>query len=88
MEIVNQISEKLGRHLYDLKSISIRPNVTVEFAPMIFFQYLCSFTQSKLQERNTKNFFKIDFPRVPYPKKSENLYLVKPGFTTSAKSIY
>lgn len=74
-EIVNKIAEKLGLTFTNEKET---PEST--FAPIDILDYIYAVLHSPLYREKYKEFLKIDFPRVPYPKdKSTFWQLVKLG---------
>ncbi len=74
-EIVNQIAEKLG-----LTFTNEKETTTGTFAPIDILDYIYAVLHSPTYREKYKEFLKIDFPRVPYPKdKSTFCQLVKLG---------
>jgi hypothetical protein len=68
MEIVNQIGEQLYFNPEEFDgTTTVETNV---YTTKYFRLYLCCITQSNIQREIQRVFLKIDFPRVPYPKKS------------------
>jgi hypothetical protein len=68
MEIVNQIGEQLYFNPEEFDgTTTVETNV---YTTKYFRLYLCGITQSNIQREIQRVFLKIDFPRVPYPKKS------------------
>ncbi|HEY5370493.1 MAG TPA: type ISP restriction/modification enzyme [Hanamia sp.] len=75
LEIVNQIAEKLNLTFTDEKE-------TTEgtFAPIDILDYIYAVLHSPAYREKYKEFLKIDFPRIPYPKDRETFWqLVKLG---------
>jgi predicted helicase len=64
--IVKQIADKLGLAFTNEKEIS-----KDTFAPMDILDYIYGVLHSPSYRENYKEFLKIDFPRVPYPKNRE-----------------
>lgn len=74
-EIVNQIAEKLG-----LKFTNEKEAKENTFAPIDILDYIYAVLHSPTYREKYKEFLKIDFPRVPYPKDKETFWqLVKLG---------
>ena len=74
-EIVKQIAEKLGLTFTNEKEQS--ENI---FAPIDILDYIYAVLHSPTYREKYKEFLKIDFPRVPYPKDQETFWqLVKLG---------
>ena len=75
IEIVNQIAEKLG-----LRFTNEKENTESTFAPIDILDYIYAVLHSPIYREKYKEFLKIDFPRVPYPKDKETFWqLVKLG---------
>ena len=75
MEIVNQISEKLG-----LTFTNEKEETKNTFAPIDILDYIYAVLHSPTYREKYKEFLKIDFPRVPYPENKEIFWqLVKLG---------
>ncbi len=75
LEIVNQIAEKLGLRFTNEKEIT-----EGTFAPIDILDYIYAVLHSPTYREKYKEFLKIDFPRVPYPKDVETFWqLVKLG---------
>jgi predicted helicase len=74
-EIVKQIAEKLGL------AFTIEKETTKEtFAPIDILDYIYAVLHSPTYREKYKEFFKIDFPRVPFPKDKDTFWsLVKLG---------
>ncbi len=74
-EIVNQIAEKLGLTFTNEKESS-----KDTFAPIDILDYIYAVLHSPTYREQYKEFLKIDFPRVPYPKDADTFWqLVKLG---------
>jgi predicted helicase len=89
-EIVKQIAEKLGLGFVPEKesegnvcfvnSPEIRDDFKTTFAPIDLLDYIYAVLHSPTYREKYKEFLKIDFPRVPYPKDSETFWqLVRLG---------
>src|SRR5574344_1923806 len=75
IEIVNQIAEKLG-----LTFTSEKETAEDTFAPIDILDYIYAVLHSPAYREKYKEFLKIDFPRVPYPKDKDTFWaLVKLG---------
>jgi len=74
-EIVKQLAEKLG-----LTFTNEKENTKDTFAPIDILDYIYAVLHSPTYRQKYKEFLKIDFPKVPYPKDSEIFkHLVKLG---------
>ncbi len=74
-EIVKEISEKINLTFTDEKE-----NTQNTFAPIDILDYIYAVLHSPTYREKYKEFLKIDFPRVPYPKNTETFWqLVKLG---------
>jgi len=74
-EIVNQIADKLGLTFTSEKETSDKT-----FAPFDILDYIYAVLHSPTYREKYKEFLKIDFPRVPYPKDKDTFWhLVKLG---------
>ncbi|TAF35200.1 MAG: DNA methyltransferase [Cytophagales bacterium] len=74
-EIVKQIAEKLGLTFTNEKETS-----KDTFAPIDILDYIYAVLHSPTYRETYKEFLKIDFPRVPYPKDQDTFWqLVKLG---------
>ncbi|MCX5810304.1 MAG: N-6 DNA methylase [Proteobacteria bacterium] len=79
-EIVKQIAEKLGLTFTNEKDVSTSSTSTGTFAPIDLLDYIYVVLHSPTYREKYKEFLKIDFPRVPYPKDVETFWqLVKLG---------
>jgi len=75
LEIVNQIAEKLG-----LRFTNEKETTENTFAPIDILDYIYAVLHSPTYREKYKEFLKIDFPRVPYPKDATTFWqLVKLG---------
>ena len=75
MEIVNQIAEKIG-----LQFTPEKEETEGTFAPIDILDYIYAVLHSPTYREKYKEFLKIDFPRVPYPKDKNTFWkLVKLG---------
>jgi predicted helicase len=80
MEIVNKIAEGLGLTFTPEKDVSTSLNVTNVFAPIDILDYIYAVLHSPNYREKYKEFLKIDFPRVPFPKDKDTFWkLVKLG---------
>ncbi len=92
LEIVNQIAETLGLTFTHEKeqpsdgevcfvnSAEVRPEFRQTFAPIDILDYIYAVLHSPTYREKYKEFLKIDFPRVPYPKDPATFWqLVKLG---------
>src|SRR5690554_6728273 len=74
-EIVNQIAEQLG-----LTFTNEKETTENTFAPIDILDYIYAVLHSPTYREKYKEFLKIDFPRVPYPKDKNTFWqLVKLG---------
>ena len=74
-EIVKEIAEKLG-----LTFTSEKETTENTFAPIDILDYIYAVLHSPSYREKFKEFLKIDFPRVPYPKDKDTFWqLVKLG---------
>ena len=74
-EIVNQISENIG-----LTFTSEKETTQDTFSPIDILDYIYAVLHSPAYIEKYKEFLKIDFPRVPYPKDQDTFWkLVKLG---------
>jgi len=79
-EIVNQIAEKLGLIFTSEKDASTSSASSNTFAPIDILDYIYAVLHSPTYREKYKEFLKIDFPRVPYPKDNDTFWqLVKLG---------
>lgn len=68
-EIVNQIAEKLGLTFTNEKEATENT-----FAPIDILDYIYAVLHSPTYREKYKEFLKIDFPRVPYPKDQDSFW--------------
>jgi len=68
-EIVKQIAEKLG-----LSFTTEKETTKDTFAPIDILDYIYAVLHSPTYREKYKEFLKIDFPRVPYPKDKETFW--------------
>ena len=68
-EIVNQLAEKLG-----LIFTNEKESDQATFAPIDILDYIYAVLHSPTYREKYKEFLKIDFPRVPYPKDKETFW--------------
>ena len=68
LEVVNEISRKLRLTFVSEKESGQLNSQSEEFAPIDLFDYIYSVLHSSAYRETYKEFLKIDFPRVPYPK--------------------
>jgi predicted helicase len=74
-EIVKQIADKLG-----LTFTNEKENTKGTFSPIDILDYIYAVLHSPTYREKYKEFLKIDFPRVPYPKDQDSFWkLVKLG---------
>jgi len=75
IEIVNQLALKIG-----LTFTNEKQNTENTFAPIDIVDYMYAVLHSPIYREKYKEFLKIDFPRVPYPKDKDTFWqLVKLG---------
>ena len=78
-EIVQQIADKLGLSFTNEKDTSTG-SASVSFCPIDILDYIYAVLHSPTYREKYKEFLKIDFPRVPYPKDAATFWqLVKLG---------
>ncbi len=74
-EIIEQIAQKM-----DLEFTNEKEETESSFAPIDILDYIYAVLHSPTYRKKYKEFLKIDFPRVPYPKNKETFWqLVKLG---------
>ncbi len=80
-EIVKEIADKLGLTFTNEKEISPQGrNDNGTFAPIDLLDYIYAVLHSPTYREKYKEFLKIDFPRVPFPKDQNTFWqLVKLG---------
>lgn len=69
LEIVNQISDKL-----ELTFTNEKETTKGTFAPIDILDYIYAVLHSSVYREKYKEFLKIDFPRVPYPKDKDTFW--------------
>jgi predicted helicase len=81
IEIVKQIAEKLGLTFTNEKVLrQAQDDSPTTFAPIDILDYIYAVLHSPTYREKYKEFLKIDFPRVPYPKDIDTFWqLVKLG---------
>ncbi len=80
MEIVEQIADKLKLEFVQEKDNSLNSTSANNFAPIDILDYIYAVLHSLTYREKYKEFLKIDFPRIPYPKDKETFWqLVKLG---------
>ena len=78
--IVNQIADKLSLTFANEKDTLTSLSAPTTFAPIDILDYIYAILHSPTYREKYKEFLKIDFPRVPYPKDTETFWqLVKLG---------
>ena len=68
LEIVNQIGEQLGLYFNPEEFDGTTTVETNQFTPINILDYIYAVLHSPTYREKYKEFLKIDFPRVPYPK--------------------
>ncbi|MEZ4802055.1 MAG: type ISP restriction/modification enzyme [Gelidibacter sp.] len=74
MKIIKEFEKQTGLHF---RGEDTDPNVTVEantFSPEELLHYIYAVLHSPTYRETYKEFLKIDFPRVPYPKDPKTFY--------------
>jgi predicted helicase len=80
LEIVKEIGDKLGLTFTNEKDTSASSVSPKTFAPIDILDYIYAVLHSPTYREKYKEFLKIDFPRVPYPKDQDTFWkLVKLG---------
>ena len=74
MEIVNEMATKLGIEFVAEKPTTKNPQPTTSFAPIDILDYIYAVLHSPSYREKYKEFLKIDFPRVPYPKDQKTFF--------------
>jgi predicted helicase len=75
MQLVGEIAKKLG-----FQFTSEKEQTSGTFAPIDLLDYIYAVLHSPTYREKYKEFLKIDFPRVPYPKDADTFWqLVKLG---------
>jgi predicted helicase len=79
-EIVAQLEKTLGLRFVPEKDASTSSATANTFAPIDILDYIYAVLHSPTYREKYKEFLKIDFPRVPYPKDTATFWqLVKLG---------
>jgi len=79
-EILKQIAEKLGLEFVAEKILNSQSSILNSFAPIDILDYIYAVLHSPTYREKYKEFLKIDFPRVPYPKDADTFWqLVRLG---------
>jgi predicted helicase len=79
-EILKQIADKLGSTFTNEKDTSAGSVGSTTFAPIDILDYIYAVLHSPAYREKYKEFLKIDFPRVPYPKDATTFWsLVEKG---------
>lgn len=68
LEIVREISDKIGLTFVPEKEENHSNAIPTTFAPIDILDYIYAVLHSPSYREKYKEFLKIDFPRVPYPK--------------------
>lgn len=74
MEIVNQIGEQLGLYFNPEEFDGTTTVETNQFTPLNILDYIYAVLHSPNYREKYKEFLKIDFPRVPYPKNQKTFF--------------
>lgn len=74
MEIVNQIGEQLGLYFSPEELDGTTTVETNQFTPIDILDYIYAVLHSPNYREKYKEFLKIDFPRVPYPKNQKTFF--------------
>lgn len=76
LEIVGQLSEKLELQFTPEKEAILFENIeeSKSFAPIDILDYIYAVLHSPTYREKYKEFLKIDFPRVPYPKDTRTFW--------------
>lgn len=69
-KIVDQIAKKLGIPFVSEKKENSKPH----FAPIDILDYIYAILHSPTYRKKYKEFLKIDFPKIPYPKGSKTFW--------------
>ncbi len=78
--IVNELSQKLNLRYTFEKETTEKEGVGDTFAPIDILDYIYAVLHSPKYRETYKEFLKIDFPRVPYPKDADTFWkLVEKG---------
>lgn len=74
MEIIKEFEEKTGLHFFgEITDPEINTPTNV-FTPEDLLHYIYAVLHSPTYRKTYKEFLKIDFPRVPYPKNPKQFY--------------
>src|SRR5690606_6190000 len=73
-EIVNKIAEQLGLTFTNEKDTSTSSASENTFAPIDILDYIYAVLHSPTYREKYKEFLKIDFPRIPYPKDQDTFW--------------
>ena len=74
MEIVTKMADTLGITFVAEKPTIKNPQPTTFFAPIDILDYIYAVLHSPNYREKYKEFLKIDFPRVPYPKDQKTFF--------------
>lgn len=74
MEIVNQMAEQLGLYFSPEEFDATTTVETNQFTPLNILDYIYAVLHSPNYREKYKEFLKIDFPRVPYPKNQKTFF--------------
>jgi predicted helicase len=74
IEIVNQIAKDLGLQFASEKTNNLPLTTNNYFAPIDILDYIYAVLHSPTYREKYKEFLKIDFPRVPYPKDANTFW--------------
>jgi predicted helicase len=74
MEIVNQIGEQLGIPFVADEMLKQVQHDKSVFSPIDILDYIYAVLHSPNYREKYKEFLKIDFPRVPYPKNQKTFF--------------
>lgn len=76
MEIVEKIAEKINHAFVPDENLvcDLEAGVNGSFSPLDILHYIYSVLHSPSYREKYKEFLKIDFPRVPYPKDAETFF--------------
>ncbi|HTO16564.1 MAG TPA: type ISP restriction/modification enzyme, partial [Edaphocola sp.] len=72
MEIVDKIAESLGMYFSpEQPDYNVQTEETAQLYPIYILDYIYAVLHSPTYREKYKEFLKIDFPRVPYPKDAD-----------------
>jgi predicted helicase len=75
MEIVKEIADKLGIYFSPEKpDYNLQTEETNQFYPIDILDYIYAVLHSPTYREKYKEFLKIDFPRIPYPKDAKTFW--------------